>query len=423
MNNTLNVNYINIEKSKVSTLNEVLSAKFSKINDSYLNSFEKSTSVNTLIILDFEDLLKLNKNINNPIILYLKTSLTAEQFVLAFEFNIIDVVILDLDKARLTKMAKKVSAAFIYNKLPSNIVDYITKASIKVKSLDLLSEYLTGYFKLFDTAQLLSFIVKTKEGFQYIQGQQSPKIESYIKNLSLKEKYIGSFFNVDGKFLIPVNNEGGNIVWIIVESESESEDNSFLNDLLFIHLNRINLYKKLKNSVGKLTQISMTDEVTDLFNQRKLNADLEHEVKVCLEKEKNFSLLFIDIDHFKKVNDSYGHVVGSQFLKDLGEVLVKQVRGTDSVYRYGGDEFIILMRNTKTSTVYSVAKRMLASVKEHTFKINKSENYKMSVSIGIAEFPKDAKSAREIIEFADEMMYKSKDSGRGKVFHVKEISE
>jgi diguanylate cyclase (GGDEF)-like protein len=167
----------------------------------------------------------------------------------------------------------------------------------------------------------------------------------------------------------------------------------------------------------------MTDEVTELVIQRKLNVDLDREVELCLKESINFSLLFVDIDHFKKVNDSFGHVVGSQLLMDLGGLLSDQVRDTDSVYRYGGDEFIVLMRNTKTQTVHSVATRMLNRVKSHVFKINDNKDYSLSVSIGIAEFPKDAKSAKEIIQFADDMMYKSKDSGRGKVFHVKEVLE
>lgn len=421
MNNTLNITYINIEKEKVLTLNKVLSTKFSKINEMYHSNFEDNISINSLMITNYNDLIQTDKKINNPIVLLLDDKLENKQLIKAFEYNIIDVVSISSTQERLSILAHKVSAAFIYNKLPANIVEYITKAPIKVKNLDLLNDYLKGYFDLFDKTKLSSFIVKSDNSYSYLQGKQNDIIEDFITNLSLEDKYIGSHFKVDKKILIPVNNEGGNIIWAIVETELKQIE--FLNDLLFIHLNRINLYKKLKNSVGELTQISMTDEVTDLYNQRKLNTDLELEVEFCLEKGQNFSLLFIDIDHFKKVNDSYGHVIGSQFLKDLGAVLVNQVRGTDSVYRYGGDEFIVLMRNTKTQTVYSVAKRMLKSVKDHTFKINESENYKMSVSIGIAEFPKDAKSAKEIIEFADEMMYKSKDSGRGKVFHVKEISQ
>src|SRR5690606_25619014 len=125
--------------------------------------------------------------------------------------------------------------------------------------------------------------------------------------------------------------------------------------------------------------------------------------------------------HFKQVNDNFGHVIGSQMLIEIGEELRKTLRATDKIYRYGGDEFVVIMPQVSSQTVHAVAVRILNSVKGKTFNIGKAKDYKLSLSIGIAEYPTDAKTSRDIIEFADEMMYISKKSGRGKVFHVREV--
>jgi diguanylate cyclase (GGDEF)-like protein len=132
--------------------------------------------------------------------------------------------------------------------------------------------------------------------------------------------------------------------------------------------------------------------------------------------------MFIDVDHFKNVNDNYGHLVGSRLLQDLGKALKLILRQSDHIYRYGGDEFVVIMPNVETKIVHEIATRILAQLKNHFFEIDNGDTYKMSLSIGIAEYPTDAKSAMDIIRFADEMMYKSKKSGRGKVFHVNEVA-
>jgi diguanylate cyclase (GGDEF)-like protein len=165
----------------------------------------------------------------------------------------------------------------------------------------------------------------------------------------------------------------------------------------------------------------LTDEVTGVFNQRKLQEDLELHISRYKYDHVGFSLLFIDIDYFKNVNDQYGHVVGSQLLIDLSKILKNQLRSSDLVYRYGGDEFIALLPRASIEETKKIAVRISEAVKGAFFKIGADETYRLSLSIGLAHFPTDATNARAIIEFADKMMYMSKKSGRGKVFHVTEV--
>src|SRR5690606_5016706 len=118
-----------------------------------------------------------------------------------------------------------------------------------------------------------------------------------------------------------------------------------------------------------------------------------------------------------------GHVIGSQLLIDMAKVLKSQLRESDLVYRYGGDEFIVLLPDTSLELTKRVAVRINEKVKSETFKITDGPDYNLSLSIGIGRFPEDAKDAKSIINFADEMMYLSKKSGRGKVFHVTEVAQ
>ena len=171
----------------------------------------------------------------------------------------------------------------------------------------------------------------------------------------------------------------------------------------------------------ELQRLVLTDEITGLFNQRKLSIDLETSIRSGEKKDEAFSLLFIDIDYFKNVNDQYGHVTGSQLLIDMAEVLRTELRGADAIYRFGGDEFIVLLPQTKLEEAKKIALRLSESVKIKEFAIGKDKTYRLSLSIGLAEYPTDASTSKDIIDFADKMMYMSKKSGRGKVFHVTEV--
>jgi diguanylate cyclase (GGDEF)-like protein len=165
-----------------------------------------------------------------------------------------------------------------------------------------------------------------------------------------------------------------------------------------------------------MRRLALTDEITGLWNQRRLSLDLEEKV----EAESPFALLFIDIDFFKSVNDQFGHVHGSQLLIDMASILRRELRGSDLIYRYGGDEFIVLLPETNIEEAKQTALRLSVAIKANEFEVQEKP-YKLSLSVGLAVYPEDAKSARALIDFADQMMYMSKKSGRGKVFHVNEV--
>lgn len=175
--------------------------------------------------------------------------------------------------------------------------------------------------------------------------------------------------------------------------------------------------------VRKLQSLVHIDDVTGLFNQRKLHKDLDESIERYKKEGEPFYVLFIDIDHFKKVNDGHGHLVGTRLLVEVAKLMRRILRETDLIYRYGGDEYVLILPGADDSVARMVGRRMLAAIKDHPFSAGKElkETMRLSVSIGLAGYPKDAKSRDDILDIADRMMYQAKESGRGRVCHAGEL--
>jgi diguanylate cyclase (GGDEF)-like protein len=226
---------------------------------------------------------------------------------------------------------------------------------------------------------------------------------------------------IKNNFFFLLKKGKGKVSYVVATNHS----NFLLKDILSPYLS--NLLKTtlviLQESKRKeaIRVLSLTDEVTGLFNQRKLVEDLNHHIGRYRYEQIGFSLLFIDIDFFKNVNDQYGHVHGGQLLRDISSLLKNLLRSSDLVYRYGGDEFIVILPRTNVEETKKIAFRICEFIKEIDFCVDDNKFYRLSLSIGVAHFPTDAMDAKSIIDFADKMMYQSKKSGRGKVFYVTEV--
>ncbi len=226
---------------------------------------------------------------------------------------------------------------------------------------------------------------------------------------------------VKERFYFLIKRGNGKLSYLVAKNISNYTSKEILSDYLANVLRTsLSILHESKRR-EEIRMLALTDEVTGLFNQRKLVEDLELYIARYQHDKLGFSLLFVDIDYFKNVNDQFGHVVGSQLLIDMSSVLKAQLRSSDLVYRYGGDEFIVLLPRTSVGETKNIALRISEAVKTAEFNIDKDKKYRLSLSIGLAEFPTDATNAKSIIDFADKMMYMSKKSGRGKVFHVTEV--
>lgn len=165
-----------------------------------------------------------------------------------------------------------------------------------------------------------------------------------------------------------------------------------------------------------LVSLTYKDDLTDLYNQRYLPLVLEQELKRAQQTTKEFSVLFCDVDFFKTVNDTKGHMVGSRVLVELSRIFKSSIRSSDYAFRYGGDEYVIVLSGANSKHAALVAERLRQRAADATFDIN-GNVVKITVSIGIATYPEHAKSAEEILHMADEAMYYGKHKSRN-VIHV-----
>lgn len=170
-------------------------------------------------------------------------------------------------------------------------------------------------------------------------------------------------------------------------------------------------------AVEKIQQLVITDDLTGLYNSRYFFEQIEYEVERARRYHSPLSLVFFDLDHFKSVNDTYGHLTGSRLLTEVGAVVQKNIRVTDKAARYGGDEFVIILPHTEKSGARSFAMKLRNDLREAEFFSNSGNLLTVSGSFGVASFPDDASSATELISAADDAMYLAKSAGRDSV-HV-----
>jgi diguanylate cyclase (GGDEF)-like protein len=168
-------------------------------------------------------------------------------------------------------------------------------------------------------------------------------------------------------------------------------------------------------AVEKIQELTITDDVTGLYNARHLYKTLETEVYRSSRFNYEFTVLFIDLDHFKQVNDTHGHLVGSKLLAEIGYLVKAQLRLIDYAFRYGGDEFVILLPQTAKDAALVVAKRVRDSLRTSMFCKEEGLNLNVRASIGVATYPHDAKTPHDVIRQADEMMYLVKNSTRDNI--------
>jgi two-component system cell cycle response regulator len=237
-------------------------------------------------------------------------------------------------------------------------------------------------------------------------GPESPVGDSL--RAELKEAFIlfiRSKTTLQGVVML-FNNSGG-----AFQSEINYRNLNFILDQSSLAFENATRFATAKN-------LLYIDELTGLFNYRYLDIALDREIKRAERYGSSVTVIFIDLDLFKGVNDRYGHLVGSRVLSEVGKLLKMSVREVDLVIRYGGDEYTVILVETNIPGAEAVAERIRSAIESHHFLQDEGYDIRLTACLGFASFPEDTKSKQELLDVADRAMYRGKESGRNMVFRA-----
>jgi len=205
------------------------------------------------------------------------------------------------------------------------------------------------------------------------------------------------------------------IVWCHINRLTEIDDWVHLLFVAAVGIAVSFLVGSYADDKKKLKVLATHDDLTGLYNSREFLRLLQVEIERFQRYKSPLSLLMIDVDHFKNINDRYGHQSGDNVLREIATLMQRGARSIDYVARYGGEEFTILLPDIPFSEAMNVAERLRNTIANHATTLKKGQTVNVTVSIGVASFPEDATSSEELVAAADRAMYAAKVAGRNKV--------
>jgi two-component system cell cycle response regulator len=187
-----------------------------------------------------------------------------------------------------------------------------------------------------------------------------------------------------------------------------------------LRIKRLQDELELKNR--ELERLSISDGLTGLFNHRHIHDLLDEEFERAGRSDDSVTIAMLDLDHFKAVNDSYGHQVGDRVLQQFADILRNTARDIDRIGRYGGEEFMVILPETDLAQGTVFVERVRREVARHDFLIGREEPLRMTVSAGVASYPHEMVASPEtLVRFADEALYAAKAAGRNRVVRFDEV--
>lgn len=219
-------------------------------------------------------------------------------------------------------------------------------------------------------------------------------------------------------------------IWQLPESKTDytlaevTANHRLILAQLTVGLRKAKKYRDLIRTNDLLSAIALADSLTEINNRRALEWDLPRQIKKAREQTLPFSLIILDVDFFKKVNDTYGHLVGDRLLQLLCVRLKHNLRFQDTPFRYGGEEFVILLANTTGEEAFIVAKRLNRIVSEQPFAINNHQTINVTISLGTASLQSDDdEQGISLLHRADQCLLEAKSTGRNKVISSYDLSD
>jgi len=343
----------------------------------YKDKLEEITFDRKLINFQIELLNKIvisEKNITN-LELYLKNIFS--ELNILFNLNLLYSVLY---------FDNKYEILVIWKYIPSNNLKNTLENSI------LLKFPINENIKIIFNHQIIENLPFINEEFLLNNTQEIP-LTTYVKKEKIINDFIGVGFNIE---------------------KNDKLKYQMLKNILSVLINLIKMVKVVNNYVNDINHLATRDSLTNLFNRRFFYEIMDTKLKENLINKKFFSLIFIDVDNFKLINDNYGHKNGDLFLIELSLIIKKNIRNEDIATRFGGDEFVIFINKNISKTV-KVAERIKKDI-NNLISSNKNKFPKeVSLSIGIVEIPTHGKDIEELINLSDEMMYYGKTNGKNNI--------
>jgi diguanylate cyclase (GGDEF)-like protein len=312
--------------------------------------------------------------------------------------------------------------------------DYCFIISREVVEAKVFDEELTNYATSYINDAFL-YDIETQSCISERNLVSEDELETLFRSMNEDDKeailtYDYYHFNVEQNdvlyeiILSPLENvEGNDVGYLIsVSDDSRLDDLQYSNNINLIILSMLLLIVfvlifVIEYGRKKLQVLSEVDRLTGIYNRRKFDKSLLSEMERSNRTRDKFSLIMFDIDHFKKVNDTYGHVRGDDVLKTLVTIVGEHIRIVDTFARFGGEEFIIVLTNSDAETAYNKANEIRSLVEQHTFEIVG----KITISAGVCEY-NNTYSFDDIIKYVDNALYEAKESGRNKVIIYNKVS-
>jgi diguanylate cyclase (GGDEF)-like protein len=269
-----------------------------------------------------------------------------------------------------------------------------------------LKNELEGTIALYDITKEICKSLDELKVFELFKA----RINSYVKVKDCK------FLDKDADLsaysdciIVPLEIDRANAGYLIADGVEEGQRDKFniLAQQFVLGIKRAILYHRVQ-------ELAITDSLTGVLSRRHWMERFDQELERSKKFKYPFSFLMVDIDHFKKFNDRYGHLVGDAILRGVSERIKENIRQVDLIGRYGGEEFSVILTETDKDGAFLAAERIRRAVEEEYINIY-DESLNVSVSIGIAVFPEHASRTESLIEKADQALYQAKQTGRNKV--------
>jgi diguanylate cyclase (GGDEF)-like protein len=256
----------------------------------------------------------------------------------------------------------------------------------------------------------------------FLRNREEPLILS-LSQIQLQEMPLLSanedLHGAESFLAVPMRHQQNCIGALLLGSKKPDAFNSYNSRVLFILCNQAAVVLENSTMMTRMEQLAITDGMTGLFNHRHFQESLEREIERADRAKQPLTLLLLDIDHFKKINDTFGHPAGDFILKSMAGLIKDTARKIDILARYGGEEFAALLPGIDLKNARKTADRWRKKIQSTTFRREK-QSFSITVSIGFALFPNDAGNKKDLIEKADRALYLAKETGRNQVRHCRD---